>query len=86
MVDFHAPKPKYFSIAIRHFYFSLSCVTWSLYLTKLSELIFFSVLYILSINPLTTMTDHDRISPYNVSTMSSSQVRKKCQLGDYYLI
>ena len=32
------------------------------------------------------MTDHDRISPYNVSTMSSSQVRKKCQLGDYYLI
>ena len=35
------------------------------------------------------MSDHDRISPYNINTVSSRQViriKKNCQLGDYKLI
>ena len=35
------------------------------------------------------MSDQDRISPYNINTVSSKQVRRiklKTQLGDYKLI
>ena len=39
------------------------------------------------IDPLTPMSDQDRISPYNINTISSRQVmRKKNQLEDYKLI
>ena len=39
------------------------------------------------IDPLTQMSDQDRISPYNINTISSRQVmRKKNQLEDYKLI
>ena len=41
------------------------------------------------LNPLTPMSDQDRISPYNINTESSRQVRrikKKTQLGNYGLI
>ena len=39
------------------------------------------------IDPLTPMSDQDRISPYNINTKSSRQVmRKKNQLEDYKLI
>ena len=37
-------------------------------------------------NPLTPMSDQDRISPYNINTESSRLVRRiktKTQLGDY---
>ena len=40
-------------------------------------------------NPLAPMSDQDRISPYNINTVSSKQVRRiklKTQLGDYKLI
>ena len=40
-------------------------------------------------NPLTPMSDQDRISPYNINTESSRLVRRikmKTQLGDYKLI
>ena len=43
---------------------------------------------LLTVNPLTLMSDQDRISPYNINTISSRQVmrmnigEKKCQLGD----
>ena len=39
-------------------------------------------------NPLTPMSDQERISPYNIHTISSRQVMriKKYQLGDYSLI
>ena len=45
---------------------------------------------LLTVNPLTLMSDQDRISPYNINTISSRQVmrmnigEKKCQLGDNY--
>ena len=39
------------------------------------------------IDPLTPMSDQERISPYNINTISSRQVmRKKNQLEDYKLI
>ena len=41
------------------------------------------------LNPLTPMSDQDRISPHNINTESSRQVRrikKKTQLGNYGLI
>ena len=41
------------------------------------------------LNPLTPISDQDIISPYNINTESSRQVRrikKKSQLGDYKLI
>ena len=34
----------------------------------------FDVFYDLLLNPLTTMCDQDRISPYNINTISSRQV------------
>ena len=37
------------------------------------------------LNPLTPMSDQDRISPYNINTISSRQVmrkKEKYQLGD----
>ena len=40
-------------------------------------------------NPLTLMSDQDRISPYNINTISSRQVmriKKNINLGDYKLI
>ena len=40
-------------------------------------------------NPLTPVSDRERISPYNINTVSGRQVRrikKKTQLGDYKLI
>ena len=40
-------------------------------------------------NPLTPMSDQDRISPYNIHTISSKQVmriKKIYELGDYKLI
>ena len=44
-------------------------------------------LCIILLNPLTSMSDQDRISPYNINTISSRQVmRKKNQLEDYKLI
>ena len=42
-----------------------------------------------SVNPLTPMSDQDRISPFNINSESSRQVRRmkmKTQLGDYKLI
>ena len=42
----------------------------------------------LTFNPLTPKSDQDRISPYNINTISSRQVmnKEKYQLGDYKLI
>ena len=41
-----------------------------------------------SFNPLTPTSDQDRISPYNITTISSRQVMriKTCKLGNYWLI
>ena len=42
-----------------------------------------------SVNPLTPTSDQDRISPLNINSESSRQVRRmkmKTQLGDYKLI
>ena len=46
----------------------------------------FSILYCpFSVNPLTPISDQDRISPHNINTISSRQVmgiKKIYQLGD----
>ena len=40
------------------------------------------------VNPLTPMSDEDRISPYNINTISSRHVMRirKILIRDYYLI
>ena len=51
--------------------------------------IFIFCLKFLFFNPLTPMSDQERISPYNITTESSRQVRrikKKTQLRNYKLI
>ena len=56
-------------------------------IAKCLDFLFNTVFFI--VNPLTPVSDQDRISPYNINTESSRQVRrikKKTQLGDYKLI
>ena len=38
-----------------------------------------------SVNPLTPMSDQERISPYNINQISDEN-KEKCKFGDNYLI
>ena len=38
--------------------------------------VFFFIYFAVLINPLTPMSDQDRISPYNINTISSRQVMR----------
>ena len=61
-------------------------VVWCWSLTNSSKLI--STTKSLALNPLTPMSDQDRISPYYIYTIPCRQVMriKKYQLWDYKLI
>ena len=46
----------------------------------------FRLKFLLQFNPLTPMSDQERISPYNINTISSDENKEKYQLGDCKLI
>ena len=47
---------------------------------------YFRLKFLLQFNPLIPMSDQDRISPYNINTISSDENKEKYQLGDCKLI
>ena len=47
---------------------------------------YFRLKFLLWFNPLTPMSDQDRISPYNINTISSDENKEKYQSGDCKLI
>ena len=47
---------------------------------------YFRLKFLLQFNPLIPMSDRDRISPYNINTISSDEKKEKYQLGDCKLI
>ena len=47
---------------------------------------YFRLKFLLQFNPLTPMSDQERISPYNINTISSDENKEKYQLGDCKLI